>query len=93
MSDMVQASSSAPEAVSNVVPLPSKVKADKGGYQGSSKLLILLHHILRIFIQSCGASPFQVFTCKLFKPLLQALPLCTILVVQHSDVHVKANSY
>ena len=54
MSDMLQAFESAdapPEAVSNVVPLPSKVKADKGGYQGFFKFLSLLHHSAHLYAE------------------------------------------
>ena len=69
--DMRQASEStdAPhEAVSNVVPLPSKVKADKGRCQGSSTLLPLLHHSAHLYAElwhSCLAFLYLLFlTCK-----------------------------
>ena len=81
-SDMMQASESgdAPhEAVSNVVPLPSKVKADKGRYQGSPKLSPLLQHSAHLYAKPCNL-PRSFCTCcfspaKVIMILIQGAPM------------------
>ena len=97
-SDMMQASESADaphEAVSNVVPLPSKVKADKGRYRGSFKLLPLLHHSTHLHAelwQSCMESLYLLLlTCKVHHDSGPGSPHALTPIVQRITFNVKAN--
>ena len=95
MSDMMQASESADaphEAVSNVVPLPSKVKAEKGRNQGSSKLFSLLHHSAHLHAELWHSCLYLfLLTCKGYHDSDPGSPHALTPLEQRIAFNVKAN--